>query len=117
MDEILAVLQASSTDEAAEQAIKHMECPFQCVERPQVRTIDHIVSKKDQSNHVLISEAEYHHCNGADNASVAWILDDDDQYVPSGMFNRLLSGLPIADHLQLQLMAHAFTPILMTYRP
>jgi hypothetical protein len=88
MDEMLAALQASSSNEAAKQAIKHMEHPFQHVKRPQVRTIDCIVPNEDQSNHVLISEAEYHHCNGMDNASVAQILDDDDQYVPSGMFNR-----------------------------
>jgi hypothetical protein len=88
MDEMLAVLQASGSNETAEHAIEHMEHPFQHVKRPQVRTIDRIVPNEDCSTHVLISEAEYHHCNGMDNTSVVWTLDEYDQYVPSGMFNR-----------------------------
>jgi hypothetical protein len=59
MDVMLAALQASSSDETTKQAVKHMEHPFQHVERPQVRTIDCIVPNEDQTNHVLISEAEY----------------------------------------------------------
>jgi DNA-binding GntR family transcriptional regulator len=43
MDEMLAALQASSSNEAAKHAIEHMEHPFQHVKRPQVRTIDRII--------------------------------------------------------------------------
>jgi hypothetical protein len=88
MDEMLAVLQASSSDETAERAAERMERPFQHVERPQVRTIDRIVPNEDRSNHVLITEAEYHRRNSADNASTVRTIEENDLYVPSGMFDR-----------------------------
>jgi hypothetical protein len=67
---------------------ERMERPFQHVERPQVRTIDRIVPNEDRSNHVLITEAEYHRRNSADNASTVRTIEENDLYVPSGMFDR-----------------------------
>jgi hypothetical protein len=88
MDEMRAVLQASSSDETAERATECMERPFQHVERPQVRTIDCIVPNEDRSNHILITEAEYHRRNSTDNTSTVRTVEENNLYVPSGMFDR-----------------------------